>query len=137
MRVQTRLRPLTRRSDIRRRMLLKHPWKLWRCWLWPHLVVTTRGQDPFLEEQEHDLVEEYRSDDERHVALQSTTTKAHCYLHRNMFETETDGNTSIPLPPLPLNPSTCPFAHYKHITVTCSRTPSCRVAFKRLLSLAD
>ncbi|GFV80479.1 hypothetical protein TNCV_2150131 [Trichonephila clavipes] len=48
----------------------KYPWKLWRCGLWLHLV-TTRCQDPFLGEQEHSHAEEFGSDNERHVELQS------------------------------------------------------------------
>ncbi|GFW82879.1 hypothetical protein TNCV_3494491 [Trichonephila clavipes] len=70
-------------------------------------------------------MEEYRSDDERHVELQSSTdllekyastAKVCCCLDHNMFETETVRNTSIPLHPFHLTP---PFLSY--ITGTCSK----------------
>ncbi|GFX26108.1 hypothetical protein TNCV_2274481 [Trichonephila clavipes] len=51
MSAQASLCLLARGLVIRERLLLKHPWKPWRCGLWPHIVVTTRRQDPFLGEQ--------------------------------------------------------------------------------------
>ncbi|GFX06738.1 hypothetical protein TNCV_3113261 [Trichonephila clavipes] len=56
--------------------------------------------------QEHNLAEEYRSDDERHVALLiadrslekcTSMAKVRCYFDHSIFGTETDGNTNIPL----------------------------------------
>ncbi|GFU33671.1 uncharacterized protein TNCV_1594181, partial [Trichonephila clavipes] len=50
VRTQGRLHPLTGRSVIRGRLLLKYPWKPGKCGLWLHLV-TARCQDTFLGEQ--------------------------------------------------------------------------------------
>ncbi|GFV47732.1 hypothetical protein TNCV_4308101 [Trichonephila clavipes] len=71
---------------------LKVPIETLEVWLWLHLVATACYQDPFLGErryspslgrhsstlkhisnQEHDLMEEYRSDSERHIALSPLT----------------------------------------------------------------